>query len=239
MPIHSIPVIIDFYRETGFRPEAVLNYLLPLGWSLDDKTEDFTREQMIESFSLERVNKSPASFDPQKLVAFQARDMQALPLEQKLTMVMPYLQKAGYVSAENVYDDAANAKVEKIVRGADHRLEIAGDILDYADFFTPDDELDYDEKAFQKRLRKPEKAAELLSRFRELLADAETFDSGSLDKLLHDFVDAEGIKIGDVIHAIRVAVTGKPVGFGMFETLEILGQPSCLRRIDRALSMLS
>ncbi|HUG67209.1 MAG TPA: glutamate--tRNA ligase, partial [Pirellulaceae bacterium] len=63
------PVIVDFYREVGYLPNAVINYLLLLGWSLDDKTEDFTRDEMIRHFSLERVNKSPASFDPQKLSA--------------------------------------------------------------------------------------------------------------------------------------------------------------------------
>ncbi|MEM7558978.1 MAG: glutamate--tRNA ligase, partial [Planctomycetota bacterium] len=66
------PVIVDFYREIGFLPDAVLNYLLLLGWSLDDSTEDFDREAMLKHFSLGRVNKAPASFDPQKLVAFQA-----------------------------------------------------------------------------------------------------------------------------------------------------------------------
>ena len=70
------PVIVDFYREVGYLPDAVLNYLVLLGWSLDDKTEDFTRQQMIDLFSLERVNKAAASFDAKKLSAFQERRMQ-------------------------------------------------------------------------------------------------------------------------------------------------------------------
>ncbi len=78
------PVIVDFYEQVGYLPDAILNYLLLLGWSLDDKTEFFTREEMIRSFSLERVNKAPASFDPQKLVSFQDRYMRALPLKQKV-----------------------------------------------------------------------------------------------------------------------------------------------------------
>ena len=69
------PVLVDFYEKTGFNPDAIVNYLLLLGWSLDDKTEDFSRESMLEHFSLERVVKSAASFDPQKLVAFQGRYM--------------------------------------------------------------------------------------------------------------------------------------------------------------------
>ncbi len=81
------PVIVDFYRETGYLPEAVVNYLLLLGWALDDRTENFTRDEMIQQFSLERVNRAPASFDPLKLLAFQDRYMRALPTEQKVSMV--------------------------------------------------------------------------------------------------------------------------------------------------------
>src|SRR5205807_9993369 len=73
------PVIIDFYEQVGYLPDALVNYLLLLGWSLDDKTEFFTRQQMINLFTLERVNKAAASFDPKKLFAFQERYMQQLP----------------------------------------------------------------------------------------------------------------------------------------------------------------
>src|SRR5262249_34309171 len=91
------PVIVDFYEQVGYLPDAIINYLLLLGWSLDDRTEDFSRDEMIRLFSLERVNKAPASFDAKKLFAFQERRMAALPLEQKVAMVLPYLQKAGLI----------------------------------------------------------------------------------------------------------------------------------------------
>ena len=101
--------------------------------------------------------------------------------------------------------------------------------MDYREFFVADDALTYDDKAFEKRLRKPEEAAELL---REASATgwqtAEAFDAASLDTLLKEYIVAAGVKIGQVIHALRVAVTGKAVGFGMFETLAILGKQSCL-----------
>ena len=114
---------------------------------------------------------------------------------------------------------------------------MAGDILDYDDFFLADDQLMYDEKAFAKRLRQPAEAAELLRQFRDVLAEADAFTAESLETLLKQFVQQQGIKIGQIIHALRVAVTGKAVGFGMFETLEILGRDSVVARIDRALSM--
>jgi glutamyl-tRNA synthetase len=211
-----------------------VNYLLLLGWSLDDRTEDFTREEMIQHFTLERVVKSPASFDPQKLLAFQDRHMQRLDVKKKVALVLPFLQKGGLVSSPPPCD--VGPKLKQIVEAAGDRIKLAGDILDYADFFTDDDKLPYDEKAFDKRLRKPPPAAALLKKFRDALAGAEAFDAASLEALMQRFLEAEEVKIGDVIHAVRVAVTGKAVGFGMYETLSILGKERSLARIDRALA---
>jgi len=230
------PVIVDFYEQVGYLPDALVNYLLLLGWALDDKTEFLTRAEMIEHFSLERVNKAAASFDPKKLSAFQEHYMVALPADEKVDRVLPYLEKAGLVPAAGATE--ARPRVHEIVAAAGDRIKVAGDILDYRDFFVADGELPYDEKAFDKRLRKPEEAAGLLRAFRDRLEGEERFDAGSLESLLHGFVEAEGIKIGKVIHALRVAVTGKAVGFGMFDTLAILGKERCLARIDRALARL-
>jgi glutamyl-tRNA synthetase len=227
------PVIVDFYEQVGYLPDAILNYLVLLGWSLDDKTEHFTRQQMIDLFSLERVNKAPASFDPKKLSAFQDRYMQALSVNEKTKRVLPFLVKAGALKSPP--DDTEVAKVKEIVRAADDRIKVAGDILDYADFFVDEVRLRYDKNAFEKRIRKPPEAADLLRKFRTRLAVVEPFDAPNLDQQLQDFVKTEGIAIGQIIHALRVAVTGKGVGFGLFETLAILGRGRCLARIDLTL----
>jgi glutamyl-tRNA synthetase len=227
------PVIVDFYEQVGYLPDAILNYLVLLGWSLDDKTEFFTRQQMIELFSLERVNKAPASFDPKKLYAFQDRYMQVLPIEKKTSLVIPYLQRAGILSSPA--PDSELAKIQEILRAAGDRIKVAGDILDYADFFIADDRLRYDEAAFEKRIRKPPEAAGLLRKFRDRLAAVEPFDAAALEQLIQDFVSSEGIAIGQIIHALRVAVTGKAVGFVLFQSLDILGRERCLARIDQAL----
>ncbi len=114
-------------------------------------------------------------------------------------------------------------------------MKVFGDILAYADFFFQD-QIEYDEKAFDKNLRK-EGAAALLSAFRQRLAAVEPFDVAGLEKLLHDFVAEKQIKTGDIIHAVRVATTGKPVGPGLYDCLEILGKVKCLARIDQALAL--
>ena len=227
------PVTVDFYEKVGFLPEALVNYLVLLGWALDDKTEHFTREELVRVFSLDRVNRAPASFDPRKLMAFQVRYMLTLPVEQRVAMMMSCLQQAGLVP--DPPGSGVAEKVARIVRAAGDRIKVTGDILDYADFFVPDDELVYDEKAFAKRVRKAG-ATELLGRFRDRLAAIDRFDVPALEESMRGFLEQDNIKVGQVIHALRVAVTGKGVGFGMFDTLAILGRESCVARIDRALS---
>jgi glutamyl-tRNA synthetase len=230
------PVIVDFYEQVGYLPDAVVNYLLLLGWSLDDKTEFFTRAEMIRHFSLESVNKAPASFDPKKLFAFQDAYMQRLTADEKIDRVLPFLQRAGLVPSSPPVE--VSDKLTQVLRAAGDRVKVAGDILDYDFVFRPDDQLRYDDKAFDKRLRKPPEAAGLLRKFRQRLETVERFDAAALEQLLQDFVKAEGVEVGQVIHALRVAVSGKAVGFGLFETLAVLGKDPCLARIDLALARL-
>jgi len=230
------PVIVDFYERTGFLPDALLNYLLLLGWSLDDRTEDFTREQMVAHFSLERVQKAPASFDPVKLVAFQARHMQRLPLEEKVDAVVPFLERAGLVASPPRAED--RSRIRRLVEAAGDRIEIAGDGLQFSELFVADDAFPYDEQAFDKRIRNAEGGSRRLAAFSERLAAAEPFDAATLEDAMRGFAEAEDISLGQIIHAVRVAVTGKTVGFGMFETLELLGRDRCLARIERALARL-
>jgi glutamyl-tRNA synthetase len=226
------PVIVDFYRQVGYLPGAIINYLALLGWSAGDDREQYTLPELIEAFSLEGVNKAPASFDPQKLWSFQDRHMREVPTEQKVEMVLPYLEKAGLVASPAPAE--ARDRVAAILNAAGDRIKVAGDILDYDDFFTPDDQLVFDEKDFEKRIRKAPEAVGLLDQFRQLLATVEPFDAPTLEKLLHEFVERQGIKIGQLVHPLRVAVTGKSVGFGLFDALAILGRESVLRRMERA-----
>lgn len=227
------PVTVDFYRAAGFLPGALVNYLALLGWALDDRTESFSREELVRVFTLERVNSSPASFDPARLMAFQVRHMLALPVADRVRLTLPWLVRAGLVAQP--VETRVERKLAAVLEAAGDRLKLTGDVLDYADFFQPDDQLECDPVAFRKRLGAPG-AAELLGRFRGWLAELEPFSAPALEELLNRFVAEEGIKVGQVIHALRVAVTGKAIGFGMFETMAILGRESCLVRIDRALT---
>jgi glutamyl-tRNA synthetase len=227
------PVIVDFYKTVGYLPEAIINYLALLGWSLDDKAEHFSRQELIEKFSLERVNKAPASFDPKKLQAFEDWHFQQLPVNEKTANVTPFLQKAKWIQEPPSREE--RRCIENVVVAAGDRIKVAGDILAFADFFQHDDQLVYDEQAFDKCLRQGD-GTELLAKFRDRLAAAEPFDAANLESLMQQLVADQQIKISQVIHPVRVAITGKSVGLGLFDSLAILGKSRCLRRIELALA---
>jgi glutamyl-tRNA synthetase len=229
------PVVVDFYRETGFLPGAILNYLLLLGWSLDDSTEDFTLEEAKQHFSLERVNKAPASFDPQKLLAFQARWMHRLDTKKKVAMVLPYLKKAGLLA-----DPVACAMAEhctKVVSAAADRIKVAGDILEFDEFFVADDQMRYDQAGFDKRVRGEPKAVELLEQTLSLVRACEPWSVEALEGQIKAMVEARGQKLGICINAIRLALTGKTSGVGVFDAFGILGKESSEARIARCIQV--
>jgi glutamyl-tRNA synthetase len=216
------PVTVGFYEQVGYLPEAIVNYLLLLGWSLDDKTEFFTRDEMTASFSLERVNLSPASFDPAKLVAFQLHYMQALPLAEKVRRVLPFLERAGLVKAVT---PEIEARIGRIVETLGDRIKVFGDILLQAGFFFGE-EVVYDDKAFGKRVL-ADGAPERLAGYRQWLAERTAFDTATLERETHAWLAEKGLALGDIVHAVRVAVTGTGTGPGLFECLSLIGR-SCV-----------
>jgi nondiscriminating glutamyl-tRNA synthetase len=226
---------VAYYRELGYLPEAVINYLGRLGWSLDDKTEFIPLDQMMAAFDLEtgigRVNSAAGEFDPKKLFWLQDEHMKLLPVEEKVRRCLPFLQRAKYVADPASPADAA--KVEVILRASGDRVKLFSDILQYGGpIFRADP--DYNPKAVDKRLRKAG-AAELLRAFVPVLEACDPFDAPTTEKAMADFCAARGIKLGDMVHPVRVATTGVEVGFGLFDTLAILGKPEVLRRINLAL----
>lgn len=225
------PVIVDFYEQVGYLPEAIINYLALIGWSLDDRTEFLSREQLIESFSLDRVVKASASFDPKKLWAFQDHYMQAFPLKSKVAKCLGYLQAAGLVADPAPCE--VGPKLTRIVEATAERIKTFGDVVAYADFFFVE-EVEFNEKDFKKRLL-AEGAAELLAAFAERLASVDPFEPGPLEETLQGFVAEREIKPAALVHPVRVALTGRGVGPGLYDCLAILGKETCLERIERAL----
>jgi glutamyl-tRNA synthetase len=214
------PVIVDFYKTVGYLPEAIINYMALLGWSLDDKTENFTRDELIKNFSLERVNKAPASFDPKKLLSFEERHFQALPLEKKVALALPFLERAGLISPP--VDKIVSIKVQSVVAAAGDRLKVAGDILQFDEFFLPDDKIVYDDVAKRKAINK-QGSDNLLMKWEKIIPMIQPFNAITIEKRLREFADSENIKFGDIVHLLRFTLTGKSIGLGLFDTAEILG----------------
>jgi glutamyl-tRNA synthetase len=230
------PVMVAFYEQVGFLPEAILNALARLGWSLDDKTENMSRDFIVRNFTLDRVVKGSASLDPDKLFAYQEHWMGQRTLDDKVANCLPYLIRAKLI-AEPVSDDTRSF-VTRLITALGDRLKLFSDIIAYDEYFTADDQLKYDEKNFDKRIRKPENAAPLLRDYAAELASLEPFTAAKLDEHLHAFVAARGLGMGDIIHAIRLATTGKAAGPGMFECLELIGRERSMNRIQLALNRL-
>lgn len=224
------PATVAFYREMGYLPTGLINYLGRLGWSMDDKSEVIPLDTMIAHFSLDRVNDSPASFDPDKLYWLAGEYMRMLSVDERVHGVIPYLVRARLIPEH--HDHAIRDKVRRIVEACGDRLKLFSDVLSYGSFFFADPE--YDEAAFKKRVLKDGMPG-LLTEFKGVLAGTQPFEPGAIEEKLKAFCHAKGLKEGDMIHALRLSTTGKPVGPGVYDCLAILGQAETLRRIDVAL----
>ena len=224
---------VAFYREMGYLPAAVINYLGRLGWSLDDKSEFIPLEQMTANFSLERVTDAPGNFDGDKLYWLQGEYMKLLSVEEKLAGCIPFLLRAKLISEP--VDAALQEKLKKVIVAAAERIKLFSDILTYGSpFLKP--EVQYDPKSVEKRLKKAG-ASDLLKSFVPALQALPSWEAPALDKLLHDFATEKAIKPAEMVHPLRVAITGTEVGIGLFDTLEILGREEVLHRIDSALKL--
>jgi len=227
------PATVAFYQEMGYLPDAVLNYLCRLGWSLDDKTEFFPRELLIASFGLERVNDAAASFDPNKFFWVAGEHMKIQKPADKLAGCLPFLRKAGMIG--DAPDAQTLAKIGTIVAAMGDRMKLFSDIIAYARPFLAS-EVEYDPKAVEKRLKKPG-AVELLQRYLPELEAATAFDAPSLDTQMHVWAEANGVKIGEMVHPVRVAISGVEVGVSLFEAMAILGKDTTIARMKTAIAM--
>jgi len=224
------PVMVSYYEAVGFLPEAVLNALSRLGWSYDDKTENMSLDFVVEHFTLDRVVKAPAGLDPDKLLSYQEHWVGQLTLDQKVDACLPYLVKAGTLTDT----PAHRAELQRVVAALGERIKLFSDILSYKEYFVPCEQLQYDEAAFEKRIRKPERARELLTAYRAVLEQSPNFTAADLETEFKTWLEQLGISFGDIVHALRIAVTGKTTGPGLFECLELLGRERTLKRIDLA-----
>jgi glutamyl-tRNA synthetase len=228
----GILLYLHDYIERGYLPEALMNYLSRLGWSYDDTQELFSRSELIEKFSLERVNSSPASHDQDKLFWIEGEWMKLLPLEQKVEGVIPFLAREGLITPPA--SDVERQRIGEVLIALGDRLKTFSDILKLGKFFFQDD-VEYDPDAVKKRLKGPQ-VIPLLREMQELLIEVEHFDPATLEAAVHAYGERTGRKMGDVVNPLRVAVTGQAVGPGLYDCLVILGRDACIARLGRAIA---
>ena len=223
-------VEIREFRRQGYLPEAMVNYLARLGWSYDDKTEIFSREELIRYFDLPGINNSPARFSYERLEWMNAYYIRHLDPDDLARRLVPFMSAAGF--------DITAADLLPLVPLVQERLKTLADVVAWTDFFFQD-EISYEaELLIGKKMTSAESLA-ALKQARDTLAELPEFTTEGLEQPLRNLATELGLKAGQLFGIVRVAVTGKKVAPPLFETLVLLGRERCLRRMDRALEALA
>ena len=213
------------YEKQGYLPEAMVNFLALLGWSPGNDEEVFTREDLVERFSLEGISGGNAVFNPDKLDWFNQQHIMLMPGEEILERIRPELEAAGLLGAA-IADPRHTAEAIDLVKPRARKLH---DIVPQLVPFLRDD-VERDAAAVAKHLSAPDLVPHL-SAWRAKLADTTPFDPPTIESALRTLADERGIKAGTLIHATRVAVTGQAVSPGIFEVLALVGRERAIRRL--------
>jgi len=221
---------VTAYREMGYLPEAIVNFLALLGWSPGEDQELLTREEMIARFTLEGVGRSPAVFDPDKLDWMNGYYLRQSPLDRLVTLGLPYLQRAGLLPASPTPQQLAYAK--RVIALEQERLKRLDELPGLVDFFFREPRMD--PEAAQKWLAR-DYVPGALAQLEENYGDVDPWTAPNLEEPLRALADDLDLKAADLIHPLRVAVTGRTKGPGLFETLEVLGKDRVLRRLHAAI----
>jgi glutamyl-tRNA synthetase len=223
------------YRDMGYLSEALFNFLVLMGWSLDDKTEIMTRQQMIENFSLERMGKTPAAFNEEKLDWMNGVYIRSLSVEELTNRVLPFLEKDLPPEIKRPLDINYVRQMMPLIR---ERINSLKDAAVYADFFFVD-KLEYETSMLIGKKMTAETALAALKGSEEKLSSLESFDHNVLEDTFRRLADASGIKTGQLFNPLRVATTARDAAPPLFETMEVLGKERCLKRIKVAISKLN
>lgn len=228
---HGATSVLE-YREQGYLPEAMVNFLALLGWSLDDKTEIMTREELIRYFTLERVSKTAAVFNHEKLKWMNGVYIRKLTPEDFAQRCLPFLKKA--------FPDIAlpNDYVRRVLPLVQERAKILFEVPGLTRYFFTD-KLDYDANLLIGKGMTAETTRQALLVAKERLEKLPAFDEQSLEALLRPLTEELGIKAGQLFGALRTAVSGETATPPLFQMMAVLGRERCLERIGDAIQRLS
>jgi glutamyl-tRNA synthetase len=221
----------DVYPQRGFLPEGLANYLSLLGWSIAEDRDVFSMAEMVEAFDVTRVSANPARFDLKKAEAINATHLRALPVEEFVERVIPFLARAGLIS--DPPEPEQRRVLEAIAPLAQERMIVLSDAVGLLGFLFTDD-LEIDPAAAQKQLAGPD-AAEVLEGAGTALAAVDEWTAAAIEEALRAaLVDGLGRKPRQAFGPVRVAVSGRTVSPPLYESLELLGRERTLVRLERA-----
>ncbi len=213
------------YRDMGFLPAGLLNYLVRLGWSYGDQ-EYFTMNELIEKFSLDHIGKSAGVFNPEKLLAVNAEHIKNIAPGDLADHLRPFLKSRGYEVGDDRY-------LHDVIGTLTIRSKTMIEMADKAAFYF-EEPVQYDEQAARKFLTIEN--LRLLEMTYESVERIPAFTQEELEKAFQQLMDATGLKFGKIAQPLRVAITGRTESPGIFETMMVLGRPAVSRRLAAAIS---
>jgi len=235
----NAPSWSDFQRE-GYLSEAVFNFLALVGWSYDDKTELFTREELIRVFTLDRVGISSGIYDPDKLLWMNGVYIRQLPLDELVTRTLPYMERPETEGGlpDSVQRPLDRAYTTRVLELEQERLKTLGAAAPAIAFFYVRD-LTYDKAMLiQKGMDEPRTRAALVQ-MRDLLTGFEEWKHEIMEPPMRELAKTLALKPGQLFGATRVAVSGSNATPPLFQMMEVLGREVTLKRLQQAIDLLS
>ncbi len=217
---------ISEYKKQGFLPQALVNYLALLGWNPGTNKEMFSADALIKEFSLKRINKTAAVFDINRLSWVNGQYIKEMDIEALMGLIVPLLKEKDYIK-----DDCNKDWLRGLIALYKTRLPTLDHFAKLAGFFFIDN-VNYDESAVNEFLIKP-KVAGYLEKFKQAIEKTEPFEHKAIEESIRGLVAQMGIKAGDIIHPVRVALTGGTVSPGIFEVIEFLGKERSVSRLQK------
>ncbi|MFC1978584.1 glutamate--tRNA ligase [Chloroflexota bacterium] len=230
---HGATALLD-YKNMGYLPEAMMNFLVLLGWSLDDKTEIFSRDDLVKHFSLERISRTGAVFDLDKLNWFNGYYIRQLTVGGLIERITPILDKELPDVIKRPIDEEYLRRIVPLIH---ERLKLLNEITDLVSFFFVEDVQHNADELVGKKMTM-ELAINALQASLNKLSSLSDFNSDSLEEIIRSLADELGLKSGQLFGTLRVATTGRSVAPPLFQTMDVLGKDRCLKRMESALNAL-
>jgi len=228
---HGATSIME-YRQMGYLPDALVNFLALMGWAPGGDREILPVKDIIKEFTLEKVNKTSAIFSIDKLNWLNGQYIKDKDSKELLELLLPILSKGGIIG-----EDFDREKLLRLVELYKVRMKVLTEFADHVSIFYSD-RIEYDPKGVEEHLKK-EGAKNILSDWRSKVSSVGNFNAATLEENCKALAAELGIKPARIIHSTRMAISGRTTGAGLFETMEVMGKDTVLKRLDYAIHNLA